>query len=180
MLNLTKGQSLDLKKEDGSAVKKIRFGGGWDMADSSKPTFDLDLFAIGTTEGNVCFFGKKEISGVKLDGDNLTGEGEGADENIHFNVDEMTDKKFLLAINIYNGVKKGQMFKDVKNAFVEIEDEDTKQIIARYDISADGGDNDALLAGDIEVINGVLKFTARGEYTRGDINEIASKYKPVA
>jgi len=179
MLNLTKGQALDLKKEDGSPVKNIRFGGGWDMAEEGTD-FDLDLFAIGTTEGNVCYFSNKDIAGVHLDKDNLTGEGEGADENIHFKVAEMTDKKFLLAINIYNGVSKGQVFKGVKNAFVEIEDEDTKTVIARYDISADGGENDALLVGDIEVVDGVLKFTARGEYTVGDINQIADKYKPVA
>jgi stress response protein SCP2 len=176
MLNLSKGDSLDLKKEDGSAVTKIRFGGGWDMADTTKPTFDLDLFAFDNAQ--VCYFNNKEIAGVKLDKDNLTGAGEGADENIHFDVTKMTSKKFALAINIYNGKAKGQTFNNIKNTFVEIEDEDTKKVLARYNVSADGGNNDSLLVGIIENVGGILKFTAKGEYTNGNIEEIVTKYKP--
>ena len=177
MLDLSKGQVIELKKEDGSAVTKIRVGGGWDTSKSGKANFDLDLSAI-CNDGSVCYFSKKELPGISLDKDNVTGEGSGADENMHFDASKMTAKKVLICINIFNAASKGQSFRDVENAFIEIEDKDTKKMLAKYNISADGGANDALLAGELEVVNGAFKFTAKGVYAVGDLNQLVAQFKP--
>ena len=181
-VDLTKGQSVDLTKEDGSAVKKIRLGGGWDPAADGKD-FDVDLFAV-DENGNITFFNKKEgIAGVVLDEDNLTGDDapgeEGtADENIRIDVEKLTSKKVVLAANIFKAGERSQNFGQVKNLFVEIEDIDAKKIVAKYNVSEDGGTNTAVVIGEVENVDGKLKFTAKGEYTNGDINEVSEKNKP--
>lgn len=180
MVNLTKGQAVDLTKEDGSVIKEIRLGGGWDPSAEEGKEFDIDLFAI-NENGEISYFSKKEgIPGVVLDEDNRTGEGEGADENINIKIENLTCKKILLAANIYEATKRSQKFGQVKNLFAEIEDVSSKTIVAKYDISEGGGEHTAVLLGEIENVDGKLKFTARGEYTNGDINQIVEQHKPTA
>ena len=88
-LNLSKGQKVSLTKGN-PGLKKIMVGLGWDVnAFDSGSDFDLDAsaFLVGTngkcpTEREFIFYGNLEHSSgaVKHMGDNLTGEGEGDDE----------------------------------------------------------------------------------------------------
>ena len=90
-INLSKGQKVDLTKKN-PGLKNIMVGLGWDVnAFDSGADFDLDAaaFMLGSngkcpTEKEFIFYGNLEhASGaVKHMGDNLTGEGEGDDEQI--------------------------------------------------------------------------------------------------
>ena len=90
-INLSKGQKVDLTKKN-PGLKKIMVGLGWDVnAFDSGSDFDLDAaaFMLGAngkcpTEKEFIFYGnlKHASESVIHMGDNLTGEGEGDDEQI--------------------------------------------------------------------------------------------------
>ena len=90
-INLSKGQKVDLTKKN-PGLKKIMVGLGWDVnAFDSGSDFDLDAaaFMLGAngkcpTEKEFIFYGnlKHANESVIHMGDNLTGEGEGDDEQI--------------------------------------------------------------------------------------------------
>ena len=90
-INLTKGQKVDLTKGN-PGLSKIVVGLGWDVnAFDSGAAFDLDAAAFMVagdgkcpTEKEFVFYGNLEhqSGAVKHMGDNLTGEGDGDDEQI--------------------------------------------------------------------------------------------------
>ena len=174
MLDLTKGQSLDLNKEAGKPVTKVRVGAGWDVAPGK--SVDLDLWAI--IRGAQPIFYKNLVgSGVTLDGDDRTGAGsaDGADENMHIDVAALPDGEHTVVVNIYDAVSKGQFFKDVSRAFAEIVDEETGTVLGKFNMTEAGGDNSALLVGRITKANGALTFTAVGEYSNKDITALVTE-----
>ena len=90
-ISLSKGQKVDLTKKN-PGLKKIMVGLGWDVnAFDSGADFDLDAaaFMLGAngkcpTEKEFIFYGnlKHASESVVHMGDNLTGEGDGDDEQI--------------------------------------------------------------------------------------------------
>lgn len=90
-INLSKGQKVDLTKGN-PGLTKIMVGLGWDVnAFDSGSAFDLDAaaFLLGAsgkcpTERDFIFYGnlKHSTGAVEHMGDNLTGEGDGDDEQI--------------------------------------------------------------------------------------------------
>src|SRR4051812_14194926 len=91
-----KGASFDIKdKATGAALTNLYVGAGWDV-DSGKAV-DLDLVAaclIGGKltqggSGRLVYFGDKTEPGVTLSADNTTGEGDGDDESIVFDLSKV-------------------------------------------------------------------------------------------
>lgn len=172
MLDLTKGQSLDLSKEAGAPLTKLRIGAGWDVAEGK--TIDLDLVLI-QKGGGVCYFNNKTIPGAKLDKDDRTGASSagGADENIQIDVAALAGEEYTIVVNIYDAVSKGQFFKDVKAAFVEVEDTAASKMLCKYAISENGGDNFALVAGKLVKKDGAWHFNADHQFSTKDLNALA-------
>lgn len=175
MLDLQKGATLDLAKEAGKAVTKVRIGAGWDVAEGK--SVDLDLWAI--LKGQApCYFNNKTAPGVSLDGDDRTGAGsaDGADENMHIDAAALTTDEVVVAINIYDAVAKGQFFSDVGRAFIEIVDEETGTKLGQYNITVEGGQNSALVAGKLtKAADGSLSFTATGEFSAKGIETLVAE-----
>ena len=163
-LQMTKGQTLDLNKEANKTLTKVRLGAGWDVAEGK--SIDLDLWLI-PKGGNPLYFNNKSIAGASLDHDDLTGGSskDGADENVAIDVNALAQEEYTVMINIYDAVSKGQFFKDVKRAFVEVEDIEAKNVIFNYNISENGGDNFSLIVGRLVKKNGGLEFTALSEFS---------------
>lgn len=164
-ISLKKGQGVSLKKE-GSSLSRLTIGLGWDVAKPKGllnkvfgKTEDYDLDAIcfmlgedgcvqdlGEVEngrqtlqgGDVIFFNSmKHPSGaVQLTGDNRTGDGDGDDEQIIVQLDQLPANyhRLVFVVSIYEGVKKGQNFGSVENAFIRAIDNNGKELV-RYDIS---------------------------------------------
>lgn len=164
MLEMTKGQTLDLNKESNKTLTKVRLGAGWDVAEGK--TIDLDLWLI-PKGGSPLYFNHKSIPGATLDKDDLTGgsSADGADENINIDVAALQQEEYTVMINIYDAVSKGQFFKDVKRAFIEIVDTETNTKVFNYNISENGGDNHTLVAGKLKKVNGGLEFTSAAEFS---------------
>lgn len=181
MLEMTKGGALDLKKESGEVCKKIRIGAGWDVAEGK--TVDLDLWLI-PKGGAPVYFNNKKIPGAELDGDSLTGDvsENGADENITIDADALAHDEYTVMINIYGAVNKGQFFKDVKRAFIEVYSLGTAEgeKLLNYDISTNGGDNFSLVAGKITKKDGGLTFTALEEFSTKDAPTLVTENGGIA
>ena len=94
ILNLNKNDILDLTKRN-PGLKRVKLGAGWDISNNGFD-FDLDIAAFlldsnnkFNTVSNVIFFNNKEGQGISLAGDNRTGAGEGDDETINIDLENI-------------------------------------------------------------------------------------------
>ena len=158
-------------------LTRIRAAAGWDMA-SFGGNIDLDLCAYlfsGRKLVNTVFYGDKRWDGIYLDGDNLTGEGDGDDENIMINFDKIRPNvdRIVIAVVIYSS---GKTFSGVKNAYVRLVDESQGQReLVRYNLSSDGGRNTAVVAAELQKVNGEWSFVAVGDYSNNSIKSLGNK-----
>ena len=183
-LNLEKGQRVDLKKEAPGLTIAI-IGLGWDVNAGNSGSFDLDAFAFLlkggklTSTADVIFFGNKTAQGVTHMGDNLTGAGDGDDEQIKIDlaaVDAEVDE-ILIGVNIYQAATKRQNFGMVNNSFIRLVDSVTGAEILKYDLTEESSINTGFILGKLYRKDGEFRFQAVGEGLNGDINQIADKYK---
>lgn len=183
-VSLEKGARVDLTKSH-AGLKMACVGLGWDVATAGNATFDLDGFAISlkggkfTAKEDITFFGNLTGRGVKHSGDNLTGVGDGDDETIIVdlaNVPADVDQ-ILMAVNIYQADSKKQNFGQVNNAFIRVYDGDSKEELAKYDLSENYSAFNAVVMGKLYRHEGEWKFQAIGEGKNGDINAIAQSYR---
>ena len=135
-INLSKGQKVDLTKGN-PGLKNIMAGLGWDVnAFDSGADFDLDAAAFMLGENGKCptekefvFYGNLEhpTEAVKHMGDNLTGEGEGDDEQIQIDLTKIPANiaKIAFTVTIYDAEVRRQNFGQVSNSFIRILDEST-------------------------------------------------------
>jgi tellurium resistance protein TerD len=153
-INLQKGQRISLSKE-APGLTKLMCGLGWDVskqgggvfgAFSSTQNCDLDASVIclnsndkWTNQANVVYFGNLSHSSGAIThlGDNLTGAGDGDDEQILIDLSRLPADitKLVFTVNIYNCVARKQDFAQVKNAFVRLVNVSNNQELARYNLS---------------------------------------------
>lgn len=179
-LNLEKGISLNLSK-DYSTLKDLTMGLGWDMAKRGQD-WDLDSIAVVLdSKGDILktvYYGEKDWSrnGIQLDKDNLTGEGEGADENIFVNLDKIPENAVKIGFfaNIFNAGSRD--FSGVKNAFINITNNDTREEVAIYYLNEEGKGFNAFHFGDLDKANGEWLFTPIGKGTNGDVKTVAKTF----
>lgn len=180
VLNLNKGDVLNLTKVD-ETLKNIRVAAGWDVNKNrhfGESDYDLDLCAYLINKNNRCtdivYFGKKKHQGIKLDGDNLTGAGDGDDENIYTNLNKLSNDiaSVVFAVVIYQAKSRKQCLGDVKNAYVRLVNEDNGYEVCRYNLSENGGDHSAVIAAKLYKNGGEWKFQPIEEYHDGDIKSL--------
>lgn len=181
-VSLEKGGKVELTKTN-PGLKKLNIGLGWDVKQGGGEAFDLDAFALLTTGGkfteakNLIYFNNKTGEGVVHQGDNLTGQGDGDDETITLNLSDLKSDDVVLGVNIYKAVERKQNFGQVKKAFIRAYDAETKQELAKYDLSEDFSSATGAVLGRVYKHNGEWKFQAVGEQKNGDLNQIASTYR---
>lgn len=107
---VAKNEILPIKdKNTGSGLTKIYVGAGWDVNEGK--TADLDLVAACLVNGKLTsgtrlvYFGDKTEPGVTLGADNRSGEGDGDDENIVFELDKVESDVTEIAVGLcaYSG-----------------------------------------------------------------------------
>lgn len=184
-INLQKGQKIDLRKSN-PGLNSIMVGLGWDPVKSSGGFFkalmggnqnvdcDASVFMLnsqGKLESNkdLIYFGnlKSENNAVVHTGDNLTGDGDGDDEQILVNLDRVPAhvNKLLFVVNIYNCVARKQHFGMIQNAFIRVVDTTNKKEVVRYNLSDDYSSKTALVVGTIYKQGNTWQFSAVGEGT---------------
>ena len=186
-INLSKGQKVDLTKGNAS-LKHIMVGLGWDVnAFDSGADFDLDAsaFMCGAngkcpTEKEFVFYGNLEhpSGAVKHQGDNLTGEGDGDDEQIFVDLKAIPESvdKIAFTVTIYEAKERRQNFGQVSNAYIRIVDEDTNQELIRYDLGEDFSIETAIVVGELYRHNGEWKFNAIGSGFQGGLAALCGHY----
>ncbi len=186
-INLVKGQKVDLTKGNPS-LKKLMVGLGWDVNTfDSGADFDLDAaaFMIGTdgrcpTEKEFIFYGNLEhASGAVLHmGDNLTGAGEGDDEQIQVDLTKIPDnvERVVFTVTIYEAESRRQNFGQVSNAFIHIVDEDTGEDLIWYDLGEDFSIETAVVVGELYRRDGGWRFNAVGSGFQGGLAALCGHY----
>ena len=186
-INLTKGQKVDLTKGN-PGLKNIMIGLGWDVnAFDSGANFDLDasVFMVGEngkcpTDQEFIFYGnlKHKSGSVEHMGDNLTGEGDGDDEQIKIDLSKIPENiaRVAFTVTIYDAENRRQNFGQVSNAYIRIVDTVTNQEIIRYDLGEDFSIETAVVVGEIYRINGEWKFNAIGSGFQGGLAALCGHY----
>ena len=201
-VNLVKGQKVNLQKDNGSQLRKVIIGLGWDEAQPQKSggllgnlfgatktqNIDCDASAFVCVSGKVVsnsdivYFGNlKHVSGaVQHMGDNLTGNGAGDDEQIIVELQQLPQSydKIIFVVNIYQAQSRNQHFGMIQNAYIRIVDADTNQEMCKYNLSDNYNGMTAMIFGEIYRNQGQWKFSAVGQGTTdNDIKSLASRFR---
>ena len=172
-INLTKGQKVDLTKGT-PGLTKLMVGLGWDVnAFDTGGSFDLDAAAfllgengkITRTEDFVFYGNLQHPSGaVEHLGDNLTGAGDGDDEQIKVDLSLVPEniQRVAFTVTIYDADVRRQNFGQVNNAFIRIVDESNGQEILRYDLGEDFSIGTTAIVGELYKHNGEWQINVIG------------------
>ena len=185
-ISLTKGGNISLTKE-APGLSAVVVGLGWDARTTTGTDFDLDASAIGVNSGGTVvspghfvFFNNLQSpdGAIRHTGDNLTGQGDGDDEQIVLNLAAMPAEvdKVVFPVSIYDGEGRGQTFGQVRNAFIRIVNQADNSEIARYDLSEDASTETAMVFGEVYRNSGEWKFRAVGQGYSSGLSGIARDY----
>ena len=185
-VSLSKGGNVSLSKE-APGLTTIVVGLGWDARTTTGSDFDLDASAIACrADGRVLsdqyfvFFNnlKSPDGAIEHQGDNLTGEGEGDDEQVKVNLVSLPQEidKIVFPVSIYDAEARQQSFGQVRNAFIRIVNESGGSEIARYDLSEDASTETAMIFGEVYRHGSDWKFRAVGQGYATGLRGIAQDY----
>ena len=172
-VSLTKGGNVSLTKE-APGLTNVVVGLGWDIRTTTGADFDLDASAIVLgADGKVLsdkhfvFFNNltSPDGSVEHTGDNLTGEGEGDDEQVKVNLSGLPPEvdKVVFPVSIYDADSRSQSFGQVRNAFIRVVNAAGNAEIARYDLTEDASTETAMVFGEIYRNGADWKFRAVGQ-----------------
>jgi tellurium resistance protein TerD len=187
-VSLTKGGNVSLTKEAGAAgLAAVTVGLGWDIRTTTGADFDLDASAlIVDTSGKVLsdkhfvFFNNLSSAdgSVVHTGDNLTGEGEGDDEQIKVNLPAVPTEadKVVFVVSIYDADNRRQNFGQVRGAFIRVVNDLDSRELARYDLTEDSATETAMVFGEAYRNGADWKFRAIGQGYASGLAGIAQDY----
>ena len=193
-VNLQKGQKVDLTKNN-QGLSRVIVGLGWDEVAQKRGLFskkpadiDCDASAIMLTAGDklssnsdvVFYHNLRHSSGaVNHQGDNLTGAGDGDDEQIIVDLKKVPDQyqKIVFVVTIYQARERAQHFGLIQNAFIRIVDASNGSELCKFDLSEDYSGSTAMIFGELYRYNGEWKFSAVGQPTNDNgISEMAKRF----
>ena len=192
-ISLQKGQKVSLSKEN-AGLSQVLVGLGWDEAQpkggffAPKPKpIDCDASALLLRNGklrdkaDLIYFGNlSHMSGtVQHMGDNLTGAGEGDDEQILVDLARMPEEydRIVIVVNIYQALKRKQHFGMIQNAFIRLVDAKNNREMCKYNLTENYSGMTAMIFGEIYRHNGEWKFNAIGQGTTDPgLGELVGRY----
>lgn len=198
-IQLKKGNSISLKKE-APGLTKIMLGLGWDMAKNSVSKNLFDIFKPSTTidldSSVLCLDSQDKLrhrddvvyyanlshrsGAIRHQGDNLTGAGEGDDEQIIVDLNQIPDTigNLVFTVNIYMAKERKQDFSQIRNAFVRLVDLSTQREIAHYKLSGETyqGKTSMLMA-ELRREDSGWQMKALGEGLTGNLDDLIRQYK---
>ncbi|MBR4383181.1 MAG: TerD family protein [Selenomonadaceae bacterium] len=186
-VSLKKGQKVDLTKTN-PGLKEVLIGLGWDTNKyDGGSAFDLDAAAFllngegkANADSDFIFYGNlKHASGaVEHLGDNLTGEGEGDDEEIVVDLSKVPENvaKIDFTVTIYEAEERKQNFGQVENAFIRVVNKATNEELIRYDLGEDFSIETAVVIGELYRNKGEWKFNAIGSGFEGGLAALCKNF----
>ena len=186
-ITLSKGQKVSLTKGN-PGLKHIVVGLGWDTNKYDGGfDFDLDSAAFLLDENGkvnadtdfVFYNNLKHSSGaVEHLGDNLTGEGDGDDEQVKVDLSLVPQNisKIAFTVTIHEALERRQNFGQVSNSYVRVIDEDTNQELLNYELGEDFSLETAIVVCEIYRHNGEWKFNALGSGFEGGLEALCKNF----
>ena len=184
VLNLQKNDILDLTKRN-PGLKSVTLGAGWDISYGGVD-FDIDIAAFMldannkfNTVSNVIFFNNKQGQGIALSGDNRTGAGEGDDETITIELDQISSdiQKIVFVVTIHEAQSRRQTFGMVNNSYVRLLDTaNNDRELCRFNLKADGSTATSVIFAELYREFGEWQFKAVGEGKIADLNGVLALY----
>jgi len=182
-INLQKGQRENID------APKFTIGLGWDTNSSSTGSgFDLDasVFLLGDnkkiiTDEHFVFYNNlvSPDGSVEHTGDNLTGDGDGDDEQIKVDLTKAEAKisEICIVVTIHEAEARRQNFGQIRNSFIRIFDATTNQEILKYELEEDFSIETAVEFGRLYKREGKWKFEAVGVGMKGGLQDYLNKYQ---
>lgn len=177
-VSLEKGQKISLDKTAGSSLTQITMGLGWDIAKSkgffgfggSSDSIDLDasclMFDENSQSVDAIWFAQltSKDGSIRHSGDNRTGAGDGDDESITVDLNQVPAnvKTLMFTVNSFQG----QSFEKVENAYCRVINAQNNQEVAKFNLSCQGA-HTALIVAKLYRHNGEWKMHAIGENAKG-------------
>lgn len=198
-ISLQKGQRIDLTKGN-AGLSKIMVGLGWDPVKSKRsggllgslfgggqPNIDCDASVLMLendkfrNQKDLIYFGnlKSQCQSIQHTGDNLTGEGDGDDEQILVDLQKIPQNinKLVFVVNIYQAKSRHQDFGMIENAFIRVVNNANKQELLHFNLTEDYSGKTSLIAAEIYRNENEWKFAAIGDGTTDPgIKEIVQRY----
>ena len=181
-INLQKGQRENIN------APKFTIGLGWDTNSSSTGVdFDLDasVFILGDnkkvlSDSHFIFYNnlKSPDGSVEHTGNNLTGEGDGNDEQIKINMTKIDSsvKEICIVVTIHDAETRKQNFGQVRNSFIRIVDDSNNTELVKQEGEEDLSIETAVEFGRIYNREGQWKFEAIGMGQKGGLEDFLNKY----
>lgn len=185
-ITLEKGQRIDLTKGK-AGLTNILVGLGWDPVsqgggflgklfgggggadidcDASVRMLKNDKFV---ENKDLIYFGnlKSKCGSVEHTGDNLTGEGDGDDEQVLVNLSKVPGNvnKLVFVVNIYDALRRNQHFGMIQNAYIRIVDRSNNQELVKYNLKDEYAGKTSLIVGELYRHENEWKFVAVGNGT---------------
>lgn len=180
-VNLVKGSRVSLVKRGAPALGQVTMGLGWDPA-RGRRSVDLDASVIAFDSSGrrlemVWFSHLKAFGGaIRHAGDNLTGRGDGDDEQINVDLAALPREVTALVFTITSF--RGQKFTDVANAFCRLIDARGGAELVRYDLSDSQPASGVIMAAMRRTPDGSWEMRAIGEFQ--DAKTVKSLVDPAA
>ncbi|RYI31155.1 TerD family protein [Bacillus infantis] len=200
-INLQKGQRVDLTKGN-PGLSKIMVGLGWDPVENkggsgllgslfgggggANVDCDASVIMLGENDklrnnSDVIYFGnlKSSDGSVQHTGDNLTGEGDGDDEQINVDLSRVPShvQKLVFVVNIYDAVKRKQHFGMIRNAYIRIVNPMGREELIHYNLTDDYSGKTSLVVGELYRHGTDWKFAAVGTGTNAPgLSDVVRSY----
>lgn len=191
---LTKGVNISLEKEiKENGMKKVCIGLAWDEIPGASD-FDADTVVVMLDEnGKIVNDGavyyklatssgapfKSKDGSIHHSGDNLTGKGSGDDETVTIDLTAVPAhvSKLDVVINIHDAAARGQNFGQVPSCKARAYNQESGDVLAKYDLVEDFSGATAVLAVQLYRYEDTWKFKAIGAPLTGNLVQIVDKYK---
>lgn len=180
-INLEKGQRQNI------SAPKFTVGLGWDSNSSSTgEAFDLDasVFVLGAnskliSDNHLVFYNNlaSPDGAVTHAGDNLTGAGDGDDEQVIIDLSKIDDAvhEICFVVTIHQAEARRQNFGQVRNSFIRIVDSSNTELV-KYELDEDFSIETAVEFGRLYKRNNEWKFEAVGSGLKGGLQDFLNKY----
>ncbi|WP_184544281.1 TerD family protein [Mucilaginibacter sp. FT3.2] len=183
--------AINLQKGQREAINAPRFtiGLGWDTNSSSTGSaFDLDasVFVLGDNKRLVAddyfvFYNNLHSpdGAIEHTGDNLTGDGDGDDEQVKVDLSKIAAQvsEICIVVTIHEAEARRQNFGQVRNSFIRIFDTATGADILKYELEEDFSIETAVEFGRIYKKDNNWKFEAVGVGMKGGLQDYLNKYQ---
>lgn len=186
---IEKGQDVNLMEKD-PTMSSVLIGVGWVLNAFDADTLDLDASCFllnneGKTvkDEDFIFYNNLEArdGAVVHNGDNLTGAGDGDDESISIDLNEIPFEitKIMFVMSIYKGEEKDQQMSSIRNPYIRLVNASNSNEIVRYNVAPDMSASDgetAMLVASLNREGPKWHFEAVGQLVEGGLAKIATDY----